>query len=194
MEQFSDDLRSRIYRRGLGDDDPGLLTPSTIKDLKRNMPNIYHGIGRVLHIAPIPMLLLPDLRNKLHLVRGYRGHNNLDNPEDHAVFQDIQAALRQHEATITMQFNTESVFSNLSDTRRFGRMTMDALPEEMRDGKRKLRLIVGEGNHNAHTDNPYGRTRVERYVLSDIMQKMVALAGGLAIDRYLLELAAEEAA
>jgi hypothetical protein len=194
MAQFSDDLRSRIYRRGLKDDDPGLLTPASIKELKRNMPNIYHGIGRALHIAPIPMVLLPDVRNKLHLLRGYRGHNDLDNPDDHAVLQDMQAALRQQEAVITMQFNTESVFSNLQDTRKFGQMTMDALPEEMKDGKRKLRLLIGEGNHNAHTDNPYSRTRVERYALPDILQKMVALAGGYAIDRYMLDIAAEKAA
>jgi hypothetical protein len=39
---------------------------------------------------------------------------------------------------------------------------MDELPEKMKDGSRSLRLIIGEGTHNAHTDDPYGRTRVER--------------------------------
>jgi hypothetical protein len=193
--QFSDDIKSRIYRRKLEDEDPGLLTPASIKDIKKNMPNIYHGIGRIAHLAPLPVLLFPkDDWSKANLVLGYRGHNDLDKPEDHAIFQDTQAALRKQTAVITMQFNTESAFTSLKDVRRFGLMSMDELPEKMKDGSRSLRLIIGEGTHNAHTDDPYGRTRVERYAMSDIMQKMVALAGGLAIDRYMLGLTETKAA
>jgi hypothetical protein len=195
MAQFSDDIRSRIYRRKLEDVDPGLLTPASIKDIKQNMPKIYHGIGRIAHLAPLPVLLFPkDDWNKAHLVMGYKGHNDLENPQEHAIFQDTQAALRRQEAVITMQFNTESAFTNLRDVRKFGKMTMEALPEEMKDGKRKIRIIIGEGTHNAHTDDPYGRSRVERYLLSDITQKMIALAGGLAIDRYILGMAETKAA
>jgi hypothetical protein len=195
MAQFSDDIRSRIYRRKLEDDDPGQLTPASIKEIKKTMPNIYHGIGRIAHLAPLPVLLFPkDDWNKAHLVVGFRGHNDLENLSDHAIFQDTQAALRRQEAIITMQFNTESAFTNLRDVRKFGKITMDALPEEMKDGSRKVRIIIGEGTHNAHTDDPYGRSRVERYILSDIMQKMVALAGGIAIERYMLGMAETKAA
>jgi hypothetical protein len=195
MAQFSDDIRSRIYRRKLEDDDPGQLTPASIKEIKKTMPNIYHGIGRIAHLAPLPLLLFPkDDWNKAHLVVGFRGHNDLENLSDHAIFQDTQAALRRQEAIITMQFNTESAFTNLRDVRKFGKITMDALPEEMKDGSRKVRIIIGEGTHNAHTDDPYGRSRVERYILSDIMQKMVALAGGIAIERYMLGMAETKAA
>jgi hypothetical protein len=195
MAQFSDDIRSRIYRRKLEDDDPGQLTPASIKEIKKTMPKIYHGIGRIAHLAPLPVLLFPkDDWNKAHLVVGFRGHNDLENLSDHAIFQDTQAALRRQEAIITMQFNTESAFTNLRDVRKFGKITMDALPEEMKDGSRKVRIIIGEGTHNAHTDDPYGRSRVERYILSDIMQKMVALAGGIAIERYMLGMAETKAA
>ena len=58
---------------------------------------------------------------------------------------------------------------------------MDSLPKDARSEKRRLRLLVGEGTHDQHTDGPHDRTRVERYSFPDIMHSMRVL-NGLAFD------------
>lgn len=192
--RLTEDLRSRIYRRGIGEGKPGELTPVNIKDVKARAPNIYRGLGRIAHLAPLPVILFPlDDRDKVELTLGFRGHNDLDDLEDHAVFQDTRAALMQQEAMVTIQCNVESDTDNVEDCRRYGRLVMESLPEEIRSDSRGLRLLIGEGKHDEHTDRPHDRTRVERYAFPDIMHSMSAL-DGLAIGSRIFELAAMEKA
>lgn len=172
--KLSEDLRSRIRRRGIGSGQPGELTPFNIKDVKRQMPNVYSKLGRIAHLAPLPVLLFPgDVKDKLYTTNGFRQHDNLDMLADHAVFQDLQAALRRQDTTITLQFNKNSAIHNDEDCVRLGELAMNAIPSTMRTEDRRVRVLVGEGGLDEHTDAPYGRTRVERYAFADIRHLML---------------------
>ncbi|HYF96799.1 MAG TPA: hypothetical protein VD947_02035 [Patescibacteria group bacterium] len=193
--KLSEDLKSRIHRRGIGPGHPGELTPVNIKDVKRRVPNIYRGLGRIAHLAPLPVFLFPlDTRDKIGLTLGFRGHNDLGELATHAVLQDTRAALLQQDTTITMQFNTESAIEDIEDCKIFAKAVMDSLPEEARSRNRRLRLLIGEGTHDQHTDAPHDRTRIERHAFPDIMHSM-SLVDGLVVGSRIFKLrSVEEAA
>jgi hypothetical protein len=183
MPKLSEDLHSRVRRRQIPEDEaqPGELTPLHIKDVKQRMPAIYSGLGRIAHIAPLPVFLYPrDDFDKGCVTLGSMGHRDLANLPQHAVFQDMEAALRQQPATITLQFNKESAIHVEDDCIRFGKLVMDHLPEASQDGSRRVRLLVGEGTLDYQTDAPQERTRIERHVFPDIMHQMALLAGDVA--------------
>lgn len=185
--RLAEDLQSRIRRRSIGDGQPGELTPVNIKEVKQYMPNVYRGIGRIAHIAPLPVLMYPrDVFDKVLLTRGYRGHNSLNNLSDHAVYQDISAALRQQNGPITLQFNRESAVHNIDDCITFGKIAMEGIPGDMRTDERRVRLLVGEGTLDHHTDAPHDRLRTEQQAFSDIMRRMAVVAGGLITDAQVL--------
>jgi hypothetical protein len=172
MPKLSEDLRSRIRRRHIPDEEaqPGEVTPLNIKDVKQRMPNIYKGLGRVAHIAPLPVLLYPgDDLHKIATTVGCLGHRNLSKLGKHAVFQDMEAALRRQAATITLQFNKKSAIHVEDDCVQFGKLVMDHLPSDTRSDQRRVRLLVGEGTLDYHTDAPHERTRIERHTFPDIM-------------------------
>jgi hypothetical protein len=192
MPKLNEDLRSRVRRRHIPEESaqPGELTPVNIKDVKQRMPAIYHGLGRVAHIAPLPVLLYPrDDFDKLMQTVGSSGHRDLDDLPDHAVFHDMEAALRQQPATIVMQFNKESAIHVEDDCIRFGKEVMDEIPERLRD-TRRVRMLIGEGTLDYQTDAPHERTRIERHVFPDIMHQMALYAGDMSIGRRLAEAAA----
>jgi hypothetical protein len=183
--RLSEDLRSRIHRRGIGEGKPGELTPVNIKDVKKRMPRIYHGLGSVAHIAPLPVFLYPkDVRDKLELTKGFRGHKDLLSLTEHAVANDMLAALTRQNTMITLQFNKESAEHDIGDCIKFGGMIMNCISEEMRTEERGVRLLIGEGGLDKHTDAPHDRTRVERYVLSHIQHML----GRILTDSDILQL------
>jgi hypothetical protein len=194
--RLAEDLQSRIRRRGIGEGQPGELTPVNIKEVKKCMPNVYSGFDRIAyvvplprriaHVAPVPLLHLRDVFDKLLLTRGYRGHNNLANLSDHAVYQDMSAALRHQNGPITLQFNKESAVHNVDDCIRFGKIAMEGMPESVRTDERRVRLLIGEGKLDHHTDAPHDRLRTEQQAFSDIMRRMAVVAGGLVTDAQIL--------
>lgn len=184
MPKLAEDLKSRVARRQIdgADAKPGELVALQIKEVKRRMPNIYSGLGRIAHIAPLPVLLFPrDDRDKLQSTIGCMGNRNMLDLSNRAVFQDMSAALRQQEATITLQFNTESAIHDQDDVPRFGKLVMDHIPTELQSDKRRVRLLIGEGTLDYQTDAPHDRTRIERYAFPDITHKMTEYAGALAL-------------
>jgi hypothetical protein len=189
--KLSEDLKSRIHRRGIGDGRPGELTPVNIKEAKKRMPNIYRGLGRVAHLAPLPVLLFPrDDFDKALTTVGFRGHHHLDDLEDHAVYNDMSAALRCQKATITLQFNRESDIHDVEDCKKFGGLVMDNIPSDILSEDRGVRLLIGEGHLDQNTDTPYDRTRVERYAFPDVRHRMAVLAGGAVLDSQVFQLQA----
>lgn len=178
--QLGENIQSRIRRRGVVESKPGELTPVNIKDLKRRMPNAYKGIGKIAHLAPLPLFLYPrDVYDKIRVMQGFHGHDDQSNLATHAVFNDARAALLNQEAPITMQFNVDSAMHEINQCIRLGKSLMDSIPPELRSKKRIVRLLIGEGTLDQHADNPHERTRVERLALSDIAQQMTKLLGGL---------------
>lgn len=188
---FAEDMASRVRRRRSGDGKPGELTPFNIKELKKAMPTIYMGLGRIAHLAPLPVFMFPlDVRDKASLTLGYRGHKDLGKLADHAVFHDISAALRQHDAPITAQFNQGSQQHNLDDCIVFGQKVMDNVPEELRTDERQMKLLLGVGNWTKHTDQPHEGVRLQRLALPDIKHDMRVFqgAGALAMHANVLRL------
>ena len=154
------------------------------------MPNVYRGIGRVAHLAPLPIFLFPrDVYDKIRLMQGFHGNDNLHDLANHAVYNDTRAALIQQEVMITQQFNKESAMHNIDECIDFDQSVMDSLSKIIRSPKRGLRLLIGEGTLDQHADNPHERTRVERLALSDIAQQMTIKVGGL-LDKDIFELQA----
>lgn len=180
---FVEDMQSRIRRRSEGDGQVGELTPVNIKDVKRRMPNIYSGLGRVAHLAPLPVFLFPlDVRDKIGLTLGFRGHKDLSDLGDHAVYQDMRAALQQQKTMITMQFNADSHQHELEDCKTFGQAEMDGISPELRDSGRGVRLLLGNGTWTQNTDAPYESARTQRLALPDITHRMAFYAGGRMLD------------
>jgi hypothetical protein len=66
-------------------------------------------------------------------------------------------------------------------------MAMNSIPEDIRTDERRIRLLVGEGTLDQHTDAPYDRTRIERYAFPDIRHMMIGLAGSLALETVKLQ-------
>jgi hypothetical protein len=176
--RLSEDVISRMNRKRLKNAKPGELTPDNIKDTKQRMPNIYHGLGRIAHIAPLPVLLFPkDDMHKAMITAGFMRNDNLDNLQSHAVYQDIRAAMLEQDATLTLQFNAKSAIHELEDCKRFGKLVMDSIPQELRTDSRRIRLIIGQGSLDYHTDSPHERTRVERLALNGILHKFSVFRG-----------------
>lgn len=176
--RLTEDARSRINRRAIKDGQPGEVTPVNIKDVKKQMPNIYRGLGRIAHLAPLPVLLYPrDDIEKMYVTLGNRSHNDLSDLDDHAVYTDIGAALRNQESVITIQANSESPEHKLEDCIEFGRLAMDAIPQELRGDNRRIRFLLGEGGLDAHTDKPHESARVAGHVFPGIISKMVGYRG-----------------
>ena len=188
--KLSEDLKSRIYRRRNKDIKIGDLTPVNIKDVKKKMPRIYHGLGQIAHIAPLPVFLFPhDDFDKGLTTLGFRSNDELDEIDNHAVFHDISAALRKQEATFTMLFNNMSDIHDLEKCKRFGSIVMkQGIPPDIRSHARRARILFGEGTLDQHTDKPHDRTRIERHVFSDIRHHMQALSGGLLQDSEIFKL------
>jgi len=188
---FIEDMQSRVRRRSGGDGQVGELTPVNIKDVKRRMPNIYSGLGRVAHLAPLPVFLFPlDVRDKVSLTLGFRGHKNLEDLGDHAVYQDMRAALMRQKTIITMQFNADSHQHDLEDCKTFGQAEMDGIPPGLRDPERGVRLLLGNGTWTQNTDAPYESARTQRLALPDIAHRMAVYAGGRMLDSQIFGLSA----
>lgn len=186
---FVEDMKSRVYRRSIGDGKVGELTPVNIKELKRAMPAIYSGLGKIAHLAPLPVFLFPlDVRDKIGLTLGFRGHKDLTDLADHAVFQDMSAALRQQEAMITMQFNEGSQQHDLEDCGAFSQAVMNNIPEELRSENRGVRMLLGTGNWTESTDKPYEAVRTQRLGLPDIKHDMRALTAAGVSDAQVFAL------
>ena len=171
--KLMEDLTSRLERRQIKEEDaqPGDLVALNIKEVKHRMPNIYRGLGKIAHIAPLPVFLFPlDDRDKLQSTIGCTRNRTLDDPDNHAVLQDMSAALHSQDAVITLQFNTESAIHRRDDVAQFGKLVMDRLPPAMRSNSRRVRLLIGEGTLDYQTDAPLDRTRIERYAFTDIVQ------------------------
>lgn len=200
---FMEDVQSRIHRHRMGEGQPGELTPVNIKDVKHRVPTIYTGLGRIAHIAPLPLFLFPrDDAAKANLMIAYRKHNDLEDLPGHAVYQDMSAALQgtdvpagAEQPLITMQFNRESTQHDLEDCYRYGQLVMNGIPEGMRSPGRSVRILVGDGTWTQNTDAPYDSSRMQRLGLPDIRHHLM-LAGGRALDSQIFELPAlgEEAA
>lgn len=165
--QFTEDMRSRIRRRTQKDDNTGDLTPVNIKEVKKRLPEIYRGLGKIAHLAPLPLFLFPkDVYLKAHLMRAYSRHNKLDNLADHAVYHDLRAALESHSARIVMQLGIENRLQDVSACVTVGALVMNSLSsEQTASGERSISIVLGEGGHNEHTDNPRGRAAIERHAL-----------------------------
>ncbi len=159
--KLAEDLASRVRRHGIGEDGtPGEVTPPNIKDVKRHMPNVYRGLGRVAHIAPLPVILFPrDVADKALLTMGLRGHNDLNNLAAHAVFQDMQAAMRHQHAAITLRFNTESAVHDIDECVRFGKLVLDNLHAPLDSKADRLQLLIGRGKLDQHTESPHEYSR-----------------------------------
>lgn len=186
---FVEDMKSRVYRRSIGDGKPGELTPVNIKELKKAMPAIYSGLGKIAHLAPLPVFLFPlDVRDKIGLTLGFRGHKDLANLDDHAAYQDMSAALRQQKAMITMQFNEGSQQHDLKDCGTFSQAVMNNIPEEIRDKDRGVRMLLGVGNWTESTDKPYEAVRTQRLGLPDIKHDMRALSAAGITDAQVFAL------
>ena len=200
---FMEDVQSRIRRRRMGDGQPGELTPVNIKDVKHRVPTIYTGLGRIAHLPIVPLVLFPrDDAAKVNLMVAYSRHNDLDDLVDHAVYQDMSAALQgtdvpaeAEQPLITMQFNRESTQHDLEDCFRYGQLVMGSIPAGMRSPGRSVRILVGDGTWTQNTDAPYDSSRMQRLGLPDIRHHLM-LAGGRALDSQIFELPAlgEEAA
>jgi hypothetical protein len=188
---LTEDLQSRVRRRNMGPGKPGELTPVNIKDLKQHMPQVYSGWHRFAHLAPLPVFLFPlDDRDKVGVTIGFHGHKNLDDLDDHAVYQDMSAALRNQDTTVAMQFNQESAQHDVEDCYRYGALVMDNIPGAMRRPTRGIRLLIGHGTHTQNTDSPYEAVRTQRLGLPDITHRMAVLAGTGVLDSKVFELPA----
>ncbi len=175
-----EDAKSRIYRRRKAPEQPGELTPVNIKDLKRRMPNVYRRFGRIAHNAPLPLVFVRDVFDKLLVTAGFMRNDRLQRLGRHAVFHDMRAALMQQDATATLIFNSDSAIHEEEPCIEFGKTVMNSLPEDMRTATRRVRLLLGQGTLDHNTDRPHDYARIIGQTFPDIMRQMTARAGGLA--------------
>lgn len=193
---FLEDMQSRIRRRRANDQTkPGELTPYNIKDIKQTMPSIYRDLGKIAHLAPLPVFIFPrDVRDKIGLTLGFRGHKDLSDLNDHALYHDMSAALQRHDATFTLQFNEGSQQHDLEKCITFSQEVMNHIPSELRTATRGLRLFLGKGTWTKSTDEPLEATRVQRLALPDITHMFKLLAGGRLFDHDALGLESDSKA
>lgn len=185
---FLEDMQSRVRRHNIGDGKTGEATPVNLKELKRNMPNVYHGWRYIAHLAPLPLAIFArDLDDKWATIQGYRKHNDLTDLADHAVYHDMSAALRQQSAPITLQMNEKSgQHRDIEGCIQFGKFVMDSIPEELfaSDGdERGVKLLISkEGTWSQNTDSPYETAAIRKLGLPGIA-RLSLLMGGLVLPR-----------
>jgi hypothetical protein len=183
-----EDAASRIRRRHIGDGEVGEVTPMRVAELKANMPSVYHGWQKNIHIAPFTLALLRDDALKIAQVVATRGKNNLEDLERHAVYQDMRAALQNQDARIDLQFNAKSSrHEDLSECIRFGKLIMDGLVELEADSgeQRGVRLLLNEeGTWSGNTDQPRETAAIRRLGLPGIT-RLAVLTGGLPVLRQI---------
>lgn len=166
---LKEDLAGRIERRRDGEYIPGEVVPASIREAKALLPKVYKGLGHdALWLSTYGKAAVNVPVNLM----GLRGHDNLDRLPEHAVFQDIMAALVRQESIITLQFNRESTLHNVGDCVRFGKLVMDHIPDELQSDNRGVELLISTGTLDEHTVNPAGRLASERYGLRSIARFM----------------------
>jgi hypothetical protein len=176
-----EDAASRIRRRQMGNGETGDATPANIKELKANMPHVYHGWQKYIHIAPLTLALLrDDLYKGGHLI-ATSGHNDLDNTGQHAVYQDMRAALQRQDVRIDLQFNAKSSqHRNLDDCIRLGKLIMEGLTEIGADDgeQRGVRLLLSdEGTWSGNTDQPRQTSAIRLLGLPGITRLAILSTG-----------------
>jgi hypothetical protein len=173
-----EDMQSRGRRRKIEDPMPGEITTETLKEAHEHLGDIYKGVGHTARIASTYARALPNL---IANTRAFGGHNNLESPQTHAAMQDIVATLLKHEVSLTLQFNLESAIHDIDKCIEFGRIAMNSIPSSLRSEKRNIRLLIGTGALDRHTEIPQERWRTERYSFPSIRNFFARKEGGRII-------------
>ena len=163
--QFTENVRSRVSRRGKNSSEVGEISPVNIKDVKARMPNVYSGLGRITDIPPIPVFRFPlDVRDKAQLIRPYSRYNELDQPYTHAIFNDMSAAMsHQMQAEMTMLFRSESALHDTQACVKLGKLVLTRLRED----QSRIVVLGATGTLDQHTDAPREYAGIEQSVLFD---------------------------
>lgn len=155
--KLTEDAKSRVERR-TKEQPIGVATPASIKRVKDLVPEIYSGMGRITHMAPLTLAIcFKDLVHKGFVYAGVRGHNDLDNLTDHAVYNDFLSAVSQQpNSAITMRFNRQSGIHDIDDCIRFGKFIMSSA------GSLNLELLIGDGGLDDQQLDPENAILAER--------------------------------
>jgi hypothetical protein len=206
------DLKSRISRRKIGEGEPGELTPYNLKRLKELSPTIYSGIRNYYHIPPLyNVRFIPDEIALIQDWWGRRKHNDLDNPDDHAVIHDTRAGLRQQNSPITYRFNVEDpeqLEDQIAMCHAFGNLLLNGdpskeeqpgIPKEEQTSERTIRFVVGIGSRTANADAPVQHVQRTRSVLHNRPddtnpRRLIAVPGGALTFSQIVSLPAVKAA
>jgi hypothetical protein len=183
-DDFVPDMASRLKRRRIHDSSPEELTPNNIKNVKKAAPTIYHGPFKVLHLPPFVWLPL-DLRDKISYERGRSKHKDLDDLEDHAVYQDMSAAHRRQDAMITIRLN-KSGGQDVEECLQFGQAIMEHIPTGLQSQNRGIRFIIGDETKTGNTDSPLESASAARQAISspeDRRRQMIALPSRLSLSQ-----------
>jgi hypothetical protein len=166
LDLFVEQTQSRVDRRVHSEYEPGKVTPETIREAKPRLPRIFEAddhkkvlygtYGRAAGWGLLPR------GNFMMNRRALSGHDDLNDLQNHALFQDAMAALMRQEALITLQANLESPGHNIEECIKLGSAIMNHIPANMRSDRRGIEFYIGTGKLEAHTDNPASRLGAER--------------------------------
>jgi hypothetical protein len=181
--RIAQDIVSRWNRRADASDTPGAISPLHLKEVKRLMPAIYHGPYKYAHVAPLPAVLHPLEFAKAALMNfvGFKHNNDLNNLDQHAVFQDLRASIFRNDSPTLMMFGSKSAIHTQEDCIDFTQKLISSLPEDIRTKNRLLRVLIHiDASHDQNTDDTLIRPAIERYGFPDIMHMMSLIIGGLS--------------
>lgn len=164
---LSEDARSRLKRHSkasLEATEPGEVVPARLHEARERLSTIYSGLG---HVGVVAWTYLRAPVNVGASLAAFSGHDALDSPNKHALLQDTLAALERQDTSLTFQFNLGSSLHRATDCIQFGKSALAQLREEPRASRRDIRILLGRGSLDSHTEEPAKRLAAERYALFD---------------------------
>ena len=156
-EDYSSNQKLSIY-----DQDSWAVTSEFKHEVKQRLPRIYRGAGHAALMSATynPFRALPTARAA---AKGFGKNNDLQDPQTHALLNDMLAAWSRQSAEFVLQFNRQSKLHDINDCIEFGRIAMSRLSDTQSIGDHNLRVLIGDGTLDRHTQVPRERWATERY-------------------------------